>query len=148
MQVTHESRSALERSRLFLRLAADCAADQRVEFEAFIEAAIVFARAALHRLQAKHERHAQWKSWWRGLSGNPAIEFFRTERDWLLKEAPLKIGQRGFAASIGSSRPSYEPSKASEFYFFESPDVPATDTVVGHLKELERVLKNGEATFV
>lgn len=148
MQLTHESRNALERSRLFLRLAANCAVDQRVEFEAFIEAAIVFARAELHRLQARHKGHAEWKTWWDSLLGNPAVEFFRAERDWLLKEAPPKIGQRGFAASVGSSRPRYEPSKASDFYFFESPDAPAIDTVSHHLNELERVLKNGEATFV
>lgn len=148
MQVTHESRSALARSQLFLRLAVGCTADQRVEFEAFVEASIVFARAAMHRLQAQHEKHAQWKSWWTCLRGNPAVEFFRTERDWLLKEASPKIGQRAFVASGGSSRPSYEPSKASEFYFFESPDVPATDTIARHLKQLERVLENGEATFV
>jgi hypothetical protein len=122
--------------------------DQRIEFEAFVEAAIVFARAGLHRLKARHESHAQWKTWWDSLRGNPAVEFFRTERDWLLKEAPLTIGQRGFAASIGSARPSYEPSKASEFYFFETPDVPAIDTLNRHLEELDGVLKNGEATFI
>lgn len=148
MQVTHESRSAIERAHLFLQLASDCGVNNRIEFEAYIEAAIVFSRASLHRLQAQHEEHPQWKTWWNGLRGNPSVEFFRTERDWLLKEAPPKIGQRAFAASIGSSQPSYEPTKASEFYFFEDPQVSATHTVARHLHELHEVIKNAEANFV
>lgn len=147
MQVTHQSRSALARSQLFLQLAEECSADKRVEFEAFLEAAIVFARAALHRLQAQHEGHSMWKTWWKSLRGNPAVDFFRTERDHLLKEAPPKIGQRAFAASVGNSAPSYEPGKAGEFYFFEGPDIPATSTVGRHLRELETLLQIAKATF-
>lgn len=148
MHVARESRSALARSQLFLRMATECAADERVEFEAFIEATIVFARAALHRFQAQHERDSRWKGWWSGLRGNPSVEFFRAERDWLLKEAPPRIGQRGFAVSIGSSSPGHEPTTAAEFYFFEDSDGPATDTVTRHLQELARVLQSADALFV
>lgn len=147
MRVTYESRSAVSRSRLFLRLANECSPDERVEFEAFIEAAIVFARAALHRFQALHESHPEWKAWWNALRANPSTDFFRAERDWLLKEAPPKIGQRGFVASVGSSQSNYEPSGAGEFYFFEDSSVPATDTIARHLEELERVLKEAEVLF-
>ena len=83
-----------ERSRLFLRLARECGADRRVEFEAFLEAAIVFARAAVHRLQFQLNRHPRWIDWWDGLRGNPSIEFFRIERDSLLKNA------RGLASAL------------------------------------------------
>ena len=148
MQVTHESRSAIARSHLFLRLAVECPADKRIEFEAFLEAAIIFARAALHRFKADNSNHPQWKYWWASLRGNPSFEFFRTERDWLLKEASPKIGQRAFAKSVGSSSTGYVPSKAGEFYFFESPDVPATDTVARHLQEVNQVLECAKATFV
>lgn len=149
MHVTSESRSALERSRLFLRLARECGADRRVEFEAFLEAAIVFARAAMHRLQFQLERQPKWRDWWNGLRGNPSIEFFRIERDCLLKEAPPKIGQRVFAGTFVNGGPSllpYVPAKAAEFYFFE-PNEDATDTVGRHLQELVRVLQDAECTF-
>ena len=62
MDVTPESRTALHRARLFLRLAEGCSPERRIEFEAFVEATIVFARAALHRLQTSHQRHARWHS--------------------------------------------------------------------------------------
>lgn len=74
MQVTHESRSAIARSHLFLRLAVECPADKRIEFEAFLEAAIIFARAALHRFKADNSNHPQWKYWWaRSLSDFPTF---------------------------------------------------------------------------
>jgi hypothetical protein len=130
-------------------MACECEADRRVEFEAFLEAAIVFARAALHRLQSQHKRHTKWDGWWNELRGNPSIEFFRTERDWLLKEAPPKIGQRLIAGTFvngGHSLPPYVPSKAAVFYFFE-PNADAIDTVERHLQELDRVLQDAEDTF-
>ncbi len=147
MQVTHESRSAEARSQLFLEMASECSADRRVDFEAFLEAAIIFGRAALHRFQTRHKSHPEWPQWWDGLRENPSIEFFRTERDWLLKEASPKIGQRAFVGGAGRSPASYEPTKAGEFYFFE-PEAPATTTVDRHLTELRRVLKEAEAAFV
>jgi len=153
MYVTHESRSALARSHLFLKIACECSADKRVEFEAFVEAAIIFARAALHRFKTRHESHPDWKHWWNGLRGNASIEFFRTERDWLLKEASPKIGQKAFVGSVimgtaTASPASYSPMKAGEFYYFEGPEIPATVTVDRHLKEVERLLKEAEAKFV
>jgi hypothetical protein len=122
----------------------------RVEFEAFLEAAIVFARAAVHRFKAKHEKHPAWKQWWTSLSGNAAVEFFRIERDWLLKEAPPKIGQKVFAPFIGpkgTSEPGYTPEKADEFYFFDDPDTPATATVARHLDAIATLLADAERLF-
>ena len=114
------------------------------------EAAIVFARAALHRFQAKDKRHAKFKAWWDSLLVNPSIDFIRTERNWLLKEAPPKINQVVFAATIsvaGDHAPAYGPAKAGEFYYFEAPGVPATCTVAKHLGVVSGLLSEGERLF-
>ena len=134
-------------------MASECAADRRVEFEAFLETAIVFGRATLHRFKTQYESHPCWNEWWSGLRGNPSVEFFRTERDWLLKEAPPKIGQKVFVGSLvmgstGTPRPNYAPTKAGEFYFFEGPEIPATATIDRYLTELEQMLKEVEVVFV
>ena len=124
-----------------------CPVDARVDFEAFLEAAIVFARAAVHRLKSQYERHAQWKDWWGGLRDDPAIKFFRTERNWIVKEDPPKLGQKIFAASVGSAEPSYSPVIAAELYYFDDPRVAATTTVEGHLNNLEKRIADGERRF-
>jgi hypothetical protein len=145
MRVTSESRGAPSRARFFLEKAKACKGNERVDFEAYVEATIVFARAVLHRLQSRHRKHPQWKSWWDSLS-NPAVEFFRIQRDWILKDAPPKIGQRVFAPTVGGPE-AYVPIAASEFYYFESPDIPATVTVERHLAALEVLVADAEARF-
>jgi hypothetical protein len=50
--VTVESRTALARAHLFLEKAKACRGTEWVDFEAFLEASIVFGRSALHRLQS------------------------------------------------------------------------------------------------
>lgn len=147
IRLTHESRSAVSRARFFLDKAKACPVEARVDFEAFLEAAIVFARAAVHRLKSEHKGHAKWKVWWDGLRGNPAVEFFRAERNWILKEAPPKLGGKIFAPSVGSATPSNSPVRAAELYYFDDPSVPATATVEGHLKDLEAQLAEGERRF-
>lgn len=147
MIVTHASRTAVARAKLFARLAYECRADQRVEFEAYLEASIVFARAALHRLQSKNRSHPNWHIWWEPLKANPSVEFIRRQRDWVLKEASPRVGQRCFAASVGQSAPSYEPSRADEFYFFESHAESAVATLSRHLQEVERLANEAEVLF-
>lgn len=142
--VTPTSRTASARAQLFVEMAAQCPADKRVEFEAFVEASIVFARAALHRVQTRYRGHPCWQAWWSALATNPSVDFFRKERDWLLKEASPKIGQRGFVGCAGGSEQGYQPILADEFYFFESPTVSATVTLTRHLEEIERVLAEAE----
>ncbi len=44
-------RHAISRARLFLDLADECSMEQRDRCEAFMEAAIIFCRAALHRVK-------------------------------------------------------------------------------------------------
>jgi hypothetical protein len=147
IKLTQRSRRAFSRAKFFLEKAKGCPVDARVDFEAFLEAAIVFARAAVHRLKSRHEGHAEWKAWWDGLRDDPAVEFFRTERDWILKEAPPKIGQKIFAPSIGTAEPSCSPARASELYYFDDANVPATATVERYLNDLEERLAEGERRF-
>jgi hypothetical protein len=147
-ELTHESRYALSRAHFFIEKAKECPSDARIDFEAYIEAAIIFARAAVHRLKTEYGRHTDWENWWSSLRGDPAVEFFRTERDWILKEAPPKIGQRLFLADGGdSSQLVYVPAYAREFYYFGEPGTPATDTVENHLTDLEKRLTEAERLF-
>jgi hypothetical protein len=144
------SRSALSRARFFLEKAKECPADARVDCEAFLEASIVFARAAMHRIQARYRKHQNWKVWWDSLLDDPSVAFFREERDLILKEASPEVGQKIFMPSIGPSGadiPAPRPYRASEFYYFETPDVEATATVETHLIALERLLVDAEERF-
>jgi hypothetical protein len=146
MRVTPESRHALSRATLFLEKAKACPPDERVEFEAFLEASIVFARAAIHRLQSKYRKHSKWKAVWDSWAPQPAVLFFWRERNWILKEAPPRLGQKVFAASIGSRRsaPQLASTRAAEFYYYEGPETPATVTVERHLVSLKALLTEAE----
>ena len=140
MTMKHESRHALSRAAFFLDKARCCPADARVDFEAFLEASIVFGRAAVHRLKAKYEMQPGWKVVWDSWATEPAVEFFRKERDWILKEAPPKIGQKVFVGSAG-------PSMAAAFYYYENAETPATATVERHLATLVTLLTDAEQAF-
>ena len=136
----HESRHPLSRAEFFLDRAKSCPADARVDFEAFLEACIVFARAAVHRFQAKYQTQPGWKVVWDSWASEPAVEFFRKERDWILKEAPPKIGQKAFVGSAG-------PSMAAGYYYYDGPEIPATATVERHLATLVTLLTDAERAF-
>ena len=141
MRVTHESRHALSRARFFLDKARLCPADARVDLEAFLEASVVFARAAVHRFQAKYKRNPGWKGVWDAWATEPAVEFFRKERDWILKTAPPRIGQKIFAGPVS-------PSMAEGFYYYDDPETPATVTVERHLARLMDLLTAAEQTLL
>ena len=146
--VSHESRSALERAQFFLDKAVACRGDERVDFEAYLEASIVFARSAVHRFKTRFQSHPGFKNWWDSLLDDSAVAFTRVQRDWILKDASLKIGQKGFAASVGSEAPSWQPSRAGDFYYFENPSIPATETVARHLGALKSLLGEAEQRFL
>lgn len=131
-------RHAISRARFFLEQAKQCQGNQRDEFEAYLEASIVFSRAALHRLKSAYEKHPDWNQWWDSLLSNPSVNFFRNERDWILKNAPPKIGQ---VIRVGGPKASY----ASELYYYE--DKPATLTVERHLDHLETLVRDAESRF-
>lgn len=133
-----QERTAIARAEFFLSLAEQCKPEQRTEFESFLEAAIVFARAALHRLKNEFESHTSWKAWFAQLKGNPAVEFFREHRDFVLKEAPPKVGQ------IISFNP---VATAAQLYYFEDPSINAAATVREHLRSFAQTLREAEACF-
>ena len=137
MSTAHE-RTAIARAEFFLALAEQCTPEQRTKFEAFLEATIVFARAALHRLKSEFEPHPSWKAWFAELKGNRSVEFFREHRDFLLKEASPKVGQ------IISFNP---VETAAQLYYFEDPSVTATATVRNHLQSYAKTLQDREACF-
>ncbi len=86
-------RDAVSRARQFIQMAKGCGVEERDKYEAFLEAAIVFGRAALHRLQPLYEKHPDWKQWWNGLLGDESVEFFKSERNYLLKEGPTNVSR-------------------------------------------------------
>jgi hypothetical protein len=120
-------------------MARGCRVEERDEYEAFLEAAIVFGRSALHRLQPLYEKHPDWKTWWNGLRGDKSVEFFRTQRDYLLKEGPTKVGQ---VIRVGTPT-----TRAEEHYYFETSDVPATETIERHLQRITKVVADAHARF-
>ncbi|MBA7578921.1 hypothetical protein ES708_20787 [subsurface metagenome] len=133
-------RDAIPRARFFLKLAKQCPIEKRDEFEAYLDASIIFGRTALHRFKTKYKRHSNWKTWWDSIATNPAVEFFRKERNWILKDGPLKSGQK-----IGVGEPLM--SMASELYYYENPQTPITDTVEKHLNAIETLLEDAESDF-
>ena len=138
-QVNLFKRDAVSRARQFLGMAGACTVEQRDEYEAFLEAAIVFGRAALHRLDSTFRSHPNWQEWWNSLRGNESVEFFRDERNYLLKEGPTKVGQ---VIRLG-----VRTERAEEHYYFEAVNIPATTTVEKHLNEIERLVLTGQERF-
>ena len=133
-------RHAISRARFFLYLAKRCPVEKRDEFEAYLEASIIFGRAALHRLDFENKHQSNWKPWWDGLLSNPAVIFFRDERNLILKEDPPKVGQ---IIRVGGS----PAPMAAELYYYENSQTPATDTVEKHLNAVEALLIEAQSLF-
>jgi hypothetical protein len=145
-------RDAITRARFFLEQARSCRYSDDMAwqepFEAYLEAAIVFSRAAVHRLQKSAERRvkgnpslrAEWREYWDAMLEDPAIRFFRIQRDFIVKEGPPKVGQ---IIRLGDPA----PQKMEELYNYESPDVPATDTIEHHLNSVETIVIAAEERF-
>ncbi len=129
-------RHAISRARFFLDLARGCSIEERDAFEAYLGASIIFARTALHRLHTENEHKSGWRPWWDGLLSDPAVNFFRTERDCILKKGPPKVGQ-----IIGAG------PKAPNLYYYENPRTPATDTIEKHLNAIEARLIEAKSLF-
>ena len=158
------NRDAISRARFFLRLARECpySADlsDREEFESYLDAAIVFGRAALHRVKGAAEEKAQGdpdmkrdlKEWWDGLLKDPATLFFRDERNQLLKEGPIMVGQIVRLPSVFGNDPPTNiepgpPLKAEELYYYEDPKIPATVTVERHLESMAKTIADADDRF-
>jgi hypothetical protein len=87
-------------------------------------------------------RRGGWETWWAGLLSSPAVEFFRKERDFILKEGPPKINQvcRPPSITSGSTEAHTGSALAANSYYYEAPDIPAIDTIKRHLDEIERLI--------
>lgn len=131
-------RHAISHAQFFLEQADKCAVAERDAFECYLEAAIVFGRTAIHRLQSPYDKHLNWKAWFASLRSDPVINFFRRHRDFILKEGPSKVGQ------IITFNP---VSKASELYYFEDPNTPAIVTVRQNLDALAGIVAKAEKEF-
>jgi hypothetical protein len=145
-------RDAITRAWFFLKQArgypyrTDISAHE--PFEAYLEASIIFSRVAIHRLRREALRRAkadprlktEVDAWWDALLKNPAITFFRIEPDFIAKVGPPKVGQ---IVRLGGP----VPEKMEELYYYENPDIPATETVERHLRSVERIVKEAEERF-
>ena len=90
--------------------------------------------------QTRYKKCPDWRIWFNPLEHNLSIQFIRTERDWNLKEAPPKVGQRIYVG--------IEIEKAKCLYYYVSePDRTAIDTVRRHVAEIERIIREGEQKF-
>jgi hypothetical protein len=118
-------------------------------FEAYLEAAIIYSRVAIHRLhsealqRAKGDPHlkAEVDAWWDSLLEDPAINFFRIECDFIAKVGPPKVGQN---IRAGGPVPG---QKMEELYYYENPGIPATETIERHLRSVERIVTDAEGRF-
>lgn len=111
--------------------------DQRDEFEAYLEAALIFGRTTIHHLRGRFSNHLGWDQWFDSLRGNEAVEFFRQHRDFALKEGMPHVAQRISFDHIAA---------AAELYSFES-DIPATSTVTRHLAVISSLAQDAERRF-
>ena len=131
-------RHAIARAEFFLALAENCDVQNRQDFEAFIEAAIIFARTAIHRLKTQFEHHPDWSLWFASIKEDPAVCFFRHQRDFILKEASPKMGQ------VISFNP---VSLATNLYYFETPSIDAATTVRKYIQSLATTIIEAENRF-
>jgi hypothetical protein len=133
-------RHALSRARFFLDKAKKCSAVQRDDFEAYLEASIVFARAALHRLDSEYKKCVDWKTWWEGIANQSSVRFFRDERNWILKQSSTKINQIIY---VGGK----PDAIAADLYYYETPKTRPTDTVEKHLNEVVKSVLEAQDRF-
>jgi hypothetical protein len=132
-------RDAISRARLFISLANECTVTERNKHEAFLEAAIIFGRTAIHRTKTKYEKSRGWHQWWNQLAQNSSVKFLRDERDFILKKASPKVSQE---VGVG-----IQFDRAADHYYYESPGVRAVDTVEYHINETDRVVQEAGRQF-
>ena len=131
-------RHALKRAYFFLGKAELCTIEERDHFECYIEASIIFARAALHRLKSTFEGVKGWKEWFDTYLEDDAVKYFKNHRDFILKEGPPKIAQ--IIGSINSVM-------AKDMYYFEHPKIPATLTIRKHLEKIAQIDQESHEKF-
>jgi hypothetical protein len=145
-------RDAITRARFFLAQARGCrfsdSTEWREPFEAHMEAAIIFGRIAIQRLKKSADRRSrndrrlrtEVRAWWDSIADDPAIRFFRGHRDFIIHEGPPIVHQ-----IIGLGGPISQ--EAAAYYYYESPDIPATETIERHLSAVEKIVTDAERRF-
>jgi hypothetical protein len=92
--VTLVARGTLERARFFVRKARETPLEQREDHATYLEAAVVFSRSVTFHLQKElsgHPAFAEWYQAWQGrLSQTPVSRYLLEQRNYVLKEGPLK----------------------------------------------------------
>lgn len=136
------ARHCISRAELFLGKAQSCPVAERDDFEAFLEASIVFARAALHRLKTAANGSSGFAEWFSSIASRESVQFFKAHRDLILKESSPPIGQLVY---VGDGR---NDLGARHLYYFEEPGIPASDTVARHLADLSGLVHVAEQQFL
>jgi len=113
--------------------------EQRDRCEAFMEAAIIFCRAALHRVQSQYKRRPNFKAWWEGLLNDADLKFIRTRRDRIVKQAPEAFNQVG--------RPGQPFNHAADTYHYKHYTIRATTTLRRCVDATERYVQDADAKF-
>jgi hypothetical protein len=131
-------RHAISRARFFLEQAERCSSAEQEAFECYLEASIIFGRTAILRLKTQHEKHPDWKPWFKLLKSNPTICFFWNYRNFIIHKGPPKVGQ------IITFNPR---DRATELYYFDDLQTPATETVRQHLDVLAGIIARAETKF-
>jgi len=144
MRLDFSEQHPIWKAGFFLQRAEECSADELAAFEAYLQAAIVFGRSAIQWTQRKHEdkSNPEWQKWWKSLLKDPSIKFFKDYRDDLLHERPPKVDQRIKMYSYDSSA-----TRATELYYFEDRETPATKTVRRHLEATKQHVVFAEEHF-
>lgn len=129
-------RNALSRAIFFLSKADACKITEKDDCLAYLEASIIFARAVAHRV--KECKKEAWDSW----KEEPAVRFFREERDFILKENSPKIGQKIYAPFFVNGGESIPPSEKSgpDLFYFKDSNKTAAKEISDNLNELEKLL--------
>src|SRR5687768_3349954 len=125
------NRDSVSRARLFIEMARQCSAEDRDQHEAFLDAAIVFARSSLQRLRSAYRKRSGWKPWWDALAADASVVFLKHQRNFMLHEGPAPVGQVVYA---GGGHP-----LALDHYYFEHHTVPAVDTLTRHMDRIEEI---------
>jgi hypothetical protein len=163
-------RHGISRARFFLERAEECSVDEREAFEAYLEAAIIFGRTAMDRLNRKYEKKiGKHKEWWDSLLENASVKFFKDARDFIVHEGPWPFNQIILATPLHlhadltpleGNRPdptevrghtvteaddSNSRTRAADLYYIEDEKPPATATVRRHLEQTTPLVTKAEA---
>lgn len=91
------ARGTVERARFFLDQAFAIGAADRSTFQHFLEAAIVFARSVTFHVQKQYAHADGFADWYAGwqerLKGDALANFFLVQRNYVLKQGPLRVGK-------------------------------------------------------